>query len=729
MNREDPSDPQEIIRVRDEYYIHANSTLADDRTSVLKQGETFAVFDRTGDVHPIGRGHQGLYHDGTRYLSRLELRVEGERPILLSSTLTEDNSTVVVDLTNPALGSPLEGAVAQDTIHLFRSAVLTNGGCYQRLRIRSFALRPIHFSISFLFAADFIDLFEVRGFERECSGTLLDTVLNVDSVTLSYRGLDRVVRATSLHFSPRPTRIDPGEARFSVYLPPGGEETFDLQIACDEAAAGGLGADYEQATAAVSRALESRTTEGFRVEATSAQFNDWLNRATADLRMMLTETRHGLYPYAGVPWFNAPFGRDGMITALETMWMDPSIAAAVLRYLAATQASEESTASEAEPGKILHEARGGELSNLGEVPFQNYYGAVDTTPLFVVLAHAHFDRTADLGLLREIWPNIVRALDWIDTYGDRDGDGFVEYERRSPTGLVNQGWKDSHDSVFHDDGRPAEGAIALCEVQAYVFGAKRGAAELAAALGEEHRARILRAEAAALQEKFEERFWSDQLATYVLALDGHKEACRVRSSNAGQCLFTGIASFDRARMVAETLMRDDFFSNWGIRTIPTSEKRYNPISYHNGSVWPHDNAIIAAGLSRYGLKEPVLRILSGFFDASRHLDLNRMPELFCGFSRRSGEGPTLYPVACAPQAWAAAAVYLLLQSSLGLKISARANQVLISNPMLPPFLDCVRIDGLRVGASTVDLHFQRHPHDVGVEVVEREGVVDVLVVK
>jgi glycogen debranching enzyme len=269
----------------------------------------------------------------------------------------------------------------------------------------------------------------------------------------------------------------------------------------------------------------------------------------------------------------------------------------------------------------------------------------------------------------------------------------------------------------------------VCEVQAYVYGAKSGAADLAEALGEDRRAAALRAEAAALQREFEARFWSEPLGSYVLALDGRKQACGVRSSNAGQCLFTGIVGFDRAPALAATLMREEFFSGWGIRTIPTSEKRYNPMSYHNGSVWPHDNAIIAAGLARYGFKESVLRILSGLYDASLFLEHHRMPELFCGFPQRPGQGPTLYPVACAPQAWAAAAVFLLLQSALGLNVSARANQVRISNPVLPYFMDGVRIEGLRVGSSTVDLQLQRHPGDVGIEVVRRDGDVDIVVIK
>jgi glycogen debranching enzyme len=369
------------------------------------------------------------------------------------------------------------------------------------------------------------------------------------------------------------------------------------------------------------------------------------------------------------------------------------------------------------------------MAALGEVPFRRYYGTIDATPLFVMLAHAYFARTGDRALLEEIWPHVRRALEWIDVYGDRDGDGFVEYERRSPTGLINQGWKDSHDSVFHADGSLAEGAIALCEVQAYVYGAKRGAAELAAALGEEALAGTLRAEAQQLRRRFEEGFWSSALGTYALALDGRKRPCAVRSSNAGHCLLTGITGPTRASAVAEVLMSRDSFSGWGIRTIPEGEKRYNPMSYHNGAVWPHDNALIAAGMARHGLKEHVLRILTGFFDASLSVDLHRMPELFCGFSRRPNEGPTLYPMACAPQTWAAGAVYLLLQACLGLSISARNRRVIFVNPVLPPSLERVRIRGLCLHDASIDLQLLRHPEDVGIQILRREGDVEVMTLR
>ena len=489
---------------------------------------------------------------------------------------------------------------------------------------------------------------------------------------------------------------------------------------------GGVG----KTTTAYYPGVEHARAQEAQILTANEQFNDWLHRSLADLHMMRTQTPFGPYPYAGVPWFSTVFGRDGIITALQCLSFDPSLARGVLGYLAATQADSVSPEQDAQPGKVLHELRTDEMARLGEVPFQRYYGSIDATPLFVILAGAYYQRTADRAFIESIWPNIERALEWIDRYGDSDGDGFIEYARKSRHGLVHQGWKDSVDSIFHSDGTLAEAPIALCEVQGYVYAAKTTASALAKMLGDPARASELLKEAETLREKFETAFWCEEISSYALALDGKKQQCRVRASNAGHCLFAGIASEEHARRVAATLTDETSFSGWGIRTVATSEARYNPMSYHDGSVWPHDNSLIAAGFARYDLKASAAMVLAGLLDASLFLDLHRLPELFCGFPRRPGESPTLYPVACAPQAWASGAVFLLLEACLGLCIIAPEQKVVFSKPVLPPFLRFASIRDLKVGDARADLLLARHDEgDVGVNVLRREGDLEVVVLK
>jgi glycogen debranching enzyme len=490
-----------------------------------------------------------------------------------------------------------------------------------------------------------------------------------------------------------------------------------------------VAATYEAASDEAARALANARAPEPQIHTSNNQFNHWLNRSLADIHLLRTDTPYGPYPYAGVPWYSTVFGRDGIITALQCLWMSPQLARGVLACLAATQADEEDADRDAQPGKILHEMRAGEMAALGEIPFGRYYGSIDATPLFAMLADAYLQRTGDLEFAQLLWPHVERALAWVDSYGDPDGDGFYEYARRSPTGLLNQGWKDSHDAVFHADGSPAEGPVALCEVQAYVYAAKLGAARIAGALGLAARAGRLADEAAHLRERFEAAFWCDDLGTYALALDGGKRACRVVTSNAGHCLYAGIASDERAHRVAQTLTGEPSFSGWGIRTVSMHERGYNPMSYHNGSVWPHDNALIAAGFARYGLKEATMKVLTGLFDSALFFDQHRLPELFCGFPRRPGESPTHYPVACSPQAWAAGAVLLCLQACLGMEVRNPNPAVKFTDPALPPFIESMVIRGLKVGDASVDLVFSRHGEDVGINVLGRTGRVSVVTVK
>ena len=716
----------EVIRVRNQYYILATAAIADDRTLVLKQGETFAVCDREGDVRIVGTGEQGLYHRGTRYLSRSVLRLEDDRPMLLGSTVTEDNTLVSVDMTNPDMTNA--GVfLRRGTIHLFRSRFLLDGASYERIRIFNHGDIEIPVHLTLELSADFADIFEVRGIQRSAHGTLDEPEAAANSLVFRYTGLDGVVRRTRAVVVPE-AEADGARLHMRAAVPAKQHKEFFVTIACEEDERTPAPDRYELAIVR-RREASSRTTEGqSRVTSSSDQFNAMFGRSVADLTMMITETPYGPFPYGGVPWFSCPFGRDAIITAYAMLWANPRVAKGVLAYLSATQATEEDPVRESEPGKILHEQRTGEMVALDEVPFGLYYGSVDSTPLYVALAGEYLASTGDLEFIERIWPNISDALDWIDAYGDTDGDGFVEYRSSPGKGLVQQGWKDSNDSVFHADGSIATDPIALCEVQGYVYWAKRRAAEMAIAIGEIDRAELLTKQARRLRDDFNQAFWSDDLGMYVLALDGSKRQCEVRASNAGHCLMTGIAPLDKATQVVTELLSDAFFSGWGVRTLATSEVRYGPITYHNGSVWPHDNALIANGFARYGHKEGVQAVLGALLAASDSLELHRMPELFCGFARRPGQGPVLYPLACAPQSWAAAAVFMLLRACLGIEIDAVSHQIRLAYPSLPPYLEVLRIEGLRCGTASVDLSLHRYPDDVGVHVMRREGDVEVVTV-
>jgi glycogen debranching enzyme len=711
-----------------QYRIEATGGFREPRTRVLKHGDTFAVFNPFGDMVGGSGSPDGLYHDDTRYLSQLELRLNGDRPLLLSANAGEDNALLTVDLANPDTADADGGALHRELIYVNRRQFVWQGAYHELLLVRNFDRDPHVVTLSLRFASDFADVFEVRGQKRAKRGRRSAECLSPDSVVLRYRGLDGVERDTSLRFEPAPDRLDTGGADFVLKLRGGEGTRIVLRAGCGAPASESWNVRrYYRALRASRHALRHASGSAASLEASNAVFNELSRCSVADLYMLMTDTPHGPYPYAGIPWFSTVFGRDGIITALLALWADPTIAKGVLRFLAAEQATSVEPERDAEPGKILHEMRKGEMARLGEVPFARYYGSVDATPLFVMLAGEYFARTGDLDTIRELWPNITAALQWIDTYGDPDHDGFVEYRRQSATGLANQGWKDSGDAIFHADGELAEGPIALCEVQGYVYAAKSHAAQLARALGDEPMAAGLGEAAERLRRDFEAAFWCEELSTYAIALDGAKRPCRVITSNAGHALLTGIAAPDRAACVADTLMRVGSFSGWGIRTVAMSAARYNPISYHNGSVWPHDNAMIALGLARYGFKDPVQRIFSGLFDAASFWEPRRLPELFCGFARRH-TAPTTYPVACAPQAWATAAGLALVQASLGLQFDSAALEIRFERPKLPKFLDHLHVRGLRVGDAEADVLLQRSGDEVAATVTRRHGGVRIVIV-
>lgn len=692
------------------------------RTRALKHGDTFAMFDDNGDVTAAPGSPEGIFHRDTRHLSHLALSICGQRPILLSSTLREDNGALICDLTNPDLRESNRIVLEHDLIHLRRLKFLWKSASFERLAVRNFSERCERIKIQIDFAADFADLFEVRGSHRERRGTFHPTQTEADSVSMSYTGLDGCRRETQLRFAPQPTRLEPKRAIFEFDLEPHERASIFIEIRCETPSPNAPPWKlFFSSLRDARRDLRASATRAATVETSHDIFNEVVRRSIADLYMLTTNLPEGPYPYAGIPWFSTVFGRDALITALQTLWIDPAIARGVLFYLAANQAETVDAAADAEPGKILHEARRGEMAELGEVPFRRYYGSIDSTPLFIMLAGAYLERTEDVAAISRLWPHIEAALNWIDVYGDRDGDGFVEYGRAAEDGLINQGWKDSHDSVFHADGALAKGPIALVEVQGYVYAARRAAAAIARRLRMADRALALDHQAEELQARFDASFWDADLGTYVLALDGDKRPCRIRTSNAGHALFTGIAPLARAPQIVEGLINSASFSGWGIRTVAAGEARYNPMSYHNGSVWPHDNALVALGFARYGYGAEVTKILKGLFEASVYIDLRRLPELFCGFARVRRQGPTFYPVACSPQAWAATAPLALLAACLGLSFDPQNRYVIFDRPHLPEFLQEVTLRGLSIGDARVDVQLRRTGTDVAVNVLARTG--------
>lgn len=719
---------QDVIEVGQHFYIRASSSLADDRTRVLLHGDTFAIFDRSGDIHPVAFGQQGIFFCETRHLSRLDLRIRDLRPLLLSSTIREDNVLFAVDLTNPDMEFEVCN-LPRGTLHIYRTKFLCDATCYDKVTFHNYAEHSADLEVTFEFDADFADIFEVRGQKRAHRGKLLPPRSTGRRIELAYEGLDGIRRVTRIECSHPDSQADSNAISFPLHLEAHAETSLTITVECLQNQPDENTATYESALQHLAQERRKGPLSQFQIETSNEQLNTWLRRSCADLEMMVAQTPHGPYPYAGVPWFSTVFGRDGIITALELLWLEPSIARGVLCYLAATQATEVDRQRDAEPGKILHEMRKGEMARLREVPFGRYYGTVDATPLFLVLAAAYYQRTADTELLRSIWHNIQAALDWIDHYGDRDGDGFVEYQRQNENGLVQQGWKDSSDSVFYSDGRLAQAPIALCEVQSYVYAAKLGIADVASDLGYDEMAQKLRRQALELQGKFQKEFWCEDLSIFALALDGEKRPCAVRSSNAGHCLFSGIASKQQSQALSKVLASDAMFSGWGIRTLAPEEKRYNPMSYHNGSVWPHDNALIAWGALRWPHKDLALRVLSGLMELSTRVNLYRLPELICGFGRRPGKGPTLYPVACSPQAWAAGSAFMVLQACLGLEVHAPDSRITLHFTSLPDSVHEVRIRNLRVGSACVDLAFERYNDTTGVDILRRSGELEIVSIR
>lgn len=671
-------------------------------THVLKDGDSFLIANAFGD---IANDSDGLFHDDTRLLSSYRLLIAGLLPELLSAAVTRDNVFFFAHLTNqplPPLGGP---AIRPGLIHIVRTRFLCQDRLYERIRCHNYGLHAMRAPLRLEFDADFRDMFEVRGCIRAARGTLLPIASDASGIRFGYRGLDDRVRTSAITFSRAPLRQGANFAEFGLELPAGGSDELFVEIGLSPQAMPSL-ARYRAAAAHARRTMRNRSRRGASARSTEPLFTAWMERSRADLALLTSDLTTGPYPFAGVPWFSTPFGRDAVITALQTLWLNPGLAHGVLAFLAAHQAQEKSAFLDAAPGKIMHETRKGEMAALKELPFGLYYGGVDTTPLFVMLAGAYAHRTGDLAFIDALWPALRAAMAWIERVCDANPHGFLDYARGERSGLANQGWKDSEDSVFHADGRIPEGPIALVEVQGYVFAALRAMAALALRRGDRDIAAYWSARAAALRQAVEHHFWMPERKFYGIALDGDGALCRVRTSNPGHLLYVRLPSPERAASTSSQLLSSAFNTGWGVRTLAEGEARYNPMSYHNGSVWPHDTAVCAAGIARFGNRSDCVRLLRAIFETATHFEM-RLPELFCGFARAHGTTPVSYPVACLPQAWAAGSGFMLLQACLGVDIDGWLSEIHVDRPQLPLGVDQVALRGITVGVHSVDLVFQR----------------------
>ena len=721
---------QTIVKVGSDYYVLASSLASRRASRVLANGRSFAVFEAAGDITASPLEALGFFDSDTRHLSRFELLIAGAAPYFLNSYLSDDRAQFRATLTNADLGergSP--NWLPRNSIRVNRGWVLNGAALYHNLTLRNYHRAAVEIAIEFRYNVDFADVFEVRGLRRKRRGQMLTPSVDSSGVELRYEGLDNVTRSTELLFDCAPAEVDAEHAVFKLLLEPGENRQLECRITAGNPSSAG---SAPSRAANFHAALEERQSElaSFRagwagISASNNEFASMIRRATVDLTSIVRTAGGGAFIMAGVPWFATLFGRDSIITALSILPFHPEIAKRTLRTLAALQGSTVDDARDEQPGKIVHEIRGGEMAATGEVPFGRYYGSVDSTPLFLWLYGRCIESTGDLELASQLWPNVERAIEWIERWGDRDHDGYVKYMRQTPRGLDNQGWKDSADAIFHHDGELARPPIALAEVQGYVYAACTSVASVAALLGHAEIAQRLSTRAAALKQSFARDFWLEPENMIALALDADGRPCRVMASNGAHCLATGLVDGERATAMCKRLLADDMYSGWGIRTLSRNEQRYNPMSYHNGSVWPHDNAMAALGLARAGDHAGVVKVLEGLFDACEQFNTSSLPELFCGFRRESGLGPVPYPVACYPQAWSAASIFMMIQAMLGMRVFGFERRVVFDTHLLPSWLDWLSIDDLRVGDGRISFVLRRFPNGAAIEVKEKSGGVRV----
>jgi glycogen debranching enzyme len=690
---------------------------------VIRERSVFLLTDPAGDAPPGNRQGFGVYSSDTRHLSAYNFNLNGVPPVILLST-AELGFAMEQVMTNPRLATPEGRTAPRGTIELRRQRVVADG-IEERLRVTNFNPFPVTINLLYQFAADFADIFDVRGYERERTGLTHDPVIRERSVHFAYTGVDGELRETHLRFGTTPDYLDAASAMFRVTLQR--RETITLRL---DILVGPEPARVAQVGrfAAVAEDYRRWMADCTQIFTDNEFFNRVLSRSLNDVRMLWSSDEDGhAYPAAGTPWFDALFGRDSAILALQMLAHRPEIARSTLRMLARYQGQRIDAAHDEEPGKILHERRFDELSRVDELPYGPYFGSIDSTPLFLMLAAEYYHWTGDLRTLRELLPAITGALAWMDRYGDRNGDGYLSYEKRSARGLVNQGWKDSGDAVAHTNGTLARPPIALAEVQGYAYAARMRLAPILERLGETEGAEAARAAAKRLRSSFDADFWLEDQRFFAMALDGDRARVASVTTNPAHCLWSGLVDASRAADVVGRLMENDVFSGWGLRTLTVGSPRFNPMAYHNGSVWPHDNSIAAMGFKMYGFEDELNEVATALFDAATSFPYFRLPELFGGEARSAHNAPVPYPVACRPQSWAAGAFPLITQAILGLKPEAEDGRLRIVNPRLPNWLNAVQVRGLRVGSGHVTLHYRRDGGATRVEVQKATGGIDVVV--
>ncbi|MBI4301818.1 MAG: amylo-alpha-1,6-glucosidase [Chloroflexi bacterium] len=725
---------------------------------VLREEEVILISDELGDI-PQDSLRMGLYYRDMRYLSLWEMTIGGQKPRYLASTC-DQNYVGDFQLANPTLPLPNGEQALTRTISIRRRRFIA-GGLHERLTFYNLNPFPATLQLALTLGSDFFDIFEVRGLERPQRGTINSPVMEGSRLLLSYQGLDRILRRTEIIFDEPPLTVEilgkdvPTTVlhRTSTFLPdalepvtriipypPWAKLTWELTLLPKtplsltfnifplEGEHASQMSDLDEVFSRLQRSYDVWHSQGTTLETDNQLFNRLLERSIFDLRLLMTDTPEGWVPIAGIPWFACPFGRDSIITSLQTLMLNPQIAVGTLRFLAKSQGIEVDHWQDEEPGRILHETRQGEMANLKEIPQALYYGSLDSTPLFLWLFAETMKWLDDDELFHELLPAAERALEWIERYGDLDGDGYLEYLTRSPRGIKHQGWKDSRDSINYPNGSPVEPPVAPVEVQGYAYKAMQEMSLLLRRKGYTALADDISQRAATLKVNFNRDFWVEEIRFYAQALDSQKRPVVAISSNPGHCLLTDIIARERTPDLVAGLMASDMLSGWGIRTLSSRAPKYNPMSYHNGSVWPHDNSLIVAGMKECGFQTQAEEIITQLFEASNTFPSSRLPELYCGFGRSEGtySVPAEYPVSTSPQAWAAGSAILILQAILGLRVNAAAGRLYLK-PRLPAFLRNISVKNLRIGRGTVDLECERHQDHTNFEITKNDARVELVI--